>query len=435
MLNIGLIIVVFSCASFKIQSAKMFNVIDYGAKGDGVTDNSQAFIKCLNDAVKAPNSVVLVPYGKYKISVPIDFYFTDQSLEIRGVLKSGQKPVVFTDNFITILSIRGYSFPDLSKGVVSINNLKLSGKKSIYTAQHPFVKTSKFFYGVYVADKSKVYIKNVEVENIYGQGIGIISTNQKMAGNGRFSYVSVVNSKVINCWGYNPKIDNYGDGIYIANAKAGQVVNNTVNNNPNVTKQLGRGGIVLEYFADNILVQNNQVSGYDRALHIEETNGGQKIIGNNLSGTDLGIVVYENQKCNDSAALLIQNNLVNNLNFNKSLKVDRVRMPRSMLNFLANGNCRTGTIIEGNTFVIDNRYQFLGNSFINILASNLMLKNNKFLIKSATANKAIYLINDDSENTKFVGNTFDGVSLRNKFKVNTTILTNQNNFLRGAKIE
>lgn len=432
---IGIIVLTFVISSFKSESAKTFNVLDYGAKGDGVTDNSKAFTNCMKEAVKSENSVVIIPYGNYKINTAIDFYFTDQKIEVKGVLKGGQKPVIFTDNYITLFSARGYSFPDQSKGSITISNLKFSGKKSVFSAKHPYVKKNIFFYGIYVADKNRVDINNVEVNNIYGQGIGIINTSMKMDGKGRFAYVSIANSSVLDCWGYNPQIDNYGDGIYVGNTITGNITNNIVKNNPAVTKQLGRGGIVLEYFADAIVVQNNKVSGYDRGIHIEETNGGQQVIGNTFTGTDLGVVVYENEACSIKFPILIKNNVISNENFNKSLNINRVRMPRAMLNFLVKDNCRAGSIIEGNTFLINRNYQFVGNSMANILANGLIVRNNKFVIGNSGLNNIKILINDEAENTSFINNTFDGLSLKKKSKTNSAALINQNNFLRGAKIQ
>lgn len=418
----------------QVDSTYVFNVLKYGVVGDGKTDNSLAFIKCFTQAVKFHNSVVIIPYGKYKISKPIDFYFTDQNLEIEGLLKDGKQPVVYSDNYISMLSIRGYAFRELSKGSVSLRDVKFSGKKISFSNVNPFINKNQFFVGIHIADKSVVSITNVVVENIYGQGIQIVNTDNNIPEKGRFLNVSIKKCKVLNCWGYNPKADNYGDGIYLSNCQSGSIVDNVVSNDIAKTRQFGRGGIVLEYFADNILIQNNTVVGYDRALHVEETSGGQRILGNSFLGTDLGIVIYETGSCQNRLPIVIKDNLISNKNFNKSSNIKRIRMPRAMLNFLIKNNCSINSVIEGNTFVIDKNFQFLGHSMANLLANNLILRNNKFIVKNASLDNVKILINDEAEGTSFINNIFDGTSLKKKFNVNSAILISQNSFLEGGTI-
>jgi len=393
---------------------KNFNVRDFGAKGNGTTDDTQAFLNCLKEAVKVNSSIVLIPYGEYKISEPIDVYYTDKSLTLKGISKNGKKPTITTgDKNINIISLRGYAFKDASQGSATVENIRLVGGNPPYTNKHPFIHKSKFFYGIYIADKNKAFVNNVEIESIYGEGIGIISTDQQMAGKGRFEFVSVNNSKIINCWGYNPETDDYGDGIYIANTQKGEVKNNIIHNNLLVTKQLGRGGIVLEWLADHILIQNNDVKGYDRGIHLEGTCGGQQIINNNFSGSDLGIVLYEYKRSECSPEpVLIKENVINNTGFKKSLQVNRVRKPRSMINFLAKDNSRAGSIIESNTFTIDGNYQFEGNSFANIISDNLIFKNNRFVVINPKGLKQPVFINDNGQNTKLINNSLQGVKIK-----------------------
>lgn len=47
------------------------NVRDYGAKGDGVANDTAAIQTALNDAVKGKGSVVLFPYGTYRITAAL----------------------------------------------------------------------------------------------------------------------------------------------------------------------------------------------------------------------------------------------------------------------------------------------------------------------------------------------------------------------------
>lgn len=396
-------------------SQKSINVSDFGAKGNGLNDDTEAFLNCFKEAVKHKNSIITVPYGNYRITKPLDIFYAENSLTIKGISKNGKKPIIFTKSNMTLISLRGYAFKENSKGSATIENLKLIGGNVAYSTKHPLINKGKFYYGIYIADKNTAIINDVDISNIYGEGIGIINTDPTMGGSGRFQFISIKNSKITNCWGYNPSIDDYGDGIYVANVQKGEIINNVINNNINVTRQFGRGGIVLEWFADNILVQNNQVKGYDRGLHIEGTTGGQQILNNVFSGSDLGIVLYEYPIAGyNNKPIIIKGNVVSNEGFNKNLKVNRVRKPRSMINFLAKDNCRAGSQIEGNTFIIDGRFQFDGTEIANILSDNLTFKGNVFSIINTQSLSKKIKFNDSGTKNKFINNTTKGIILKNQ---------------------
>ncbi len=60
--------------------ADAFNVMDFGAKADGKTDDTDAFNRALTAAAKIPGSTVHAPGGKYLIAgqVTVHFYTTLQ---------------------------------------------------------------------------------------------------------------------------------------------------------------------------------------------------------------------------------------------------------------------------------------------------------------------------------------------------------------------
>lgn len=49
---------------------EFLSVLDFGAKGDGVTDDTEAFERALHSS--GGNEPVLIPEGKYLISKPLD---------------------------------------------------------------------------------------------------------------------------------------------------------------------------------------------------------------------------------------------------------------------------------------------------------------------------------------------------------------------------
>ncbi|HEX4341821.1 MAG TPA: glycosyl hydrolase family 28-related protein, partial [Verrucomicrobiae bacterium] len=55
------------CVGATTNTARVFNVRDYGAKGDGVTLDTAAIQKTIDTAAAAGGGTVLVPAGKFVI--------------------------------------------------------------------------------------------------------------------------------------------------------------------------------------------------------------------------------------------------------------------------------------------------------------------------------------------------------------------------------
>jgi len=47
----------------------MYNVLDFGAKPDGITDNTEAFRRAIDSCVEAGGGVVYFPAGEYAATV------------------------------------------------------------------------------------------------------------------------------------------------------------------------------------------------------------------------------------------------------------------------------------------------------------------------------------------------------------------------------
>jgi hypothetical protein len=69
-------------AIYKPEKAELINVRDFGAKGDGVTDDHQAFTKALSAAEKSDGGTVYVPVGKYVLKKEL---IVPEHIELRGV--------------------------------------------------------------------------------------------------------------------------------------------------------------------------------------------------------------------------------------------------------------------------------------------------------------------------------------------------------------
>lgn len=367
---------------------EIFNIKDFGAIGNGQNDEYNAIQSCFREAVKHPKSKVIIPFGDYHVSKQIIVSSFEGDIEIEGEInKKGDLPTIFNTTNSSVLWIKGYLFEN-AKGVVKINNIRLKSNNVIFSTIHPMINKKQWNSGLSITDKREAYIHNIIVENIYGQGIYISDSQQtKISLSARFKYIEINNCQILNVWGYNPKLDDYGDGIYLSNIASGLVKNNTVKNDFNKTKQLGRVGVVVEFMSQNCNIINNYIYGYDRGIHLEADYGNHNISYNTIEGTDLGIVVYNSNIPGHNNPIKISYNTISNQYLPKKNQLKRVRgisgiSDRALLDFTALNNSRKGSIVNNNYFVIDGNYDYFSNSIINIRVEGISLLNNTYIVKN-----------------------------------------------------
>ncbi|XP_027086563.2 exopolygalacturonase-like [Coffea arabica] len=95
--------------AFVYSPPKIFNVVNYGARADGNTDDSQAFLRAWSDACQwKGSSTVLIPGGTYMLH-SITFSgpcLGEMTFFIRGTLKAPTIPALFfTDTWIGFHSV------------------------------------------------------------------------------------------------------------------------------------------------------------------------------------------------------------------------------------------------------------------------------------------------------------------------------------------
>ncbi|MCX8092676.1 MAG: glycoside hydrolase family 55 protein [Candidatus Goldbacteria bacterium] len=88
------------CPDEKIKIENTINIKDFGAKGDGITDDSSAFTKAIYDA--KPKTEIFIPEGVYILNSPIRIY---KSLILRGAGKDKTKLIFNFNNSPSIDAI------------------------------------------------------------------------------------------------------------------------------------------------------------------------------------------------------------------------------------------------------------------------------------------------------------------------------------------
>ena len=143
-----------------IKKSEVTYVTDYGAKGDGVTDDSQAFINAV-----ANRGLIIVPPGKYRITKPI-------TLQSNTILTGCGGSVLLIDGAIPTINIwsAGLVYHDVTN--IRITNLELT--------LHPNATTGS---GITIVQDYKenvtmqcaianIYLDHLYIHDINDRGIG-----------------------------------------------------------------------------------------------------------------------------------------------------------------------------------------------------------------------------------------------------------------------
>ena len=224
------------------KNSEVLSVKDFGAKGDGVTDDTDAF------QAAADNGFAIVPKGDYLITKTINITAKTVFFGVGGVVKPNYTGGIFdTKNGATLI----------------VDNLLIDG--SLY----PFQWNAPHGMYVFTADNAEyISITNCKLTNVYGAGVRINSKSVNITGN-------ILINVTGNNWteDSNGAYDNYGDGIHVMVCNTALIAGNVVNNKLALQSDnyLGRCGIVTEFDAKNVTILGNYVSGYDRGIHCETT--------------------------------------------------------------------------------------------------------------------------------------------------------------------
>lgn len=365
---------------------KQYVVTEYGATGNGQTDDTDAIQACFKEALSGGGGTVIFPPGNYRISREISVNMSEiPLLEIEGMNKGDKRPVIFSDAFINIFHVLNYHWAP--GGELRISNLELRGNNVPYSPSHPYYNKWSFRSGILVYNLDKVSIKDNLIRDFYGMGIQVAYTNPSTDPENRYDSVVISHNQILNCWGLQPDknkngiFDNYGDGIYLNSVKSALIAKNNIKNDLNETRQFGRGGIVIEYNAEDCTVSDNYIFGYDRNIHLEADLGGHVIVGNVLEGSDFGVLIYAFPRYRNKP-VTITDNRISNKGLPRGLTLTRIRdsQERCLLSFYARDGCREGSAIIGNSFTIDPRFGYKYDSMIWLRERSLALKGNKFQV-------------------------------------------------------
>ena len=144
----------------------LYNVRDYGAKGDGSTDDTTAFNNA-NTAATATNGLIYAPHGTYMLN-PTNLNALTASLQGESMLGTIFKVVAAfngTQNLIRVVSVTG----------ITVGNFTVDGNKGSIAGGTQ--------YGLYISTTTNSGAYNVIAKNWIGVGIHYYNNTRSFGNN------------------------------------------------------------------------------------------------------------------------------------------------------------------------------------------------------------------------------------------------------------
>ena len=337
----------------------------YGAKADGISDDTQALQSAI-DAAKRQNKNLNLSNHKYRTSQPLIINLTtNQTLIITG------------NGAIIDLISNGLVVNSLDSLAKNGGTLNISGITFQAPRFQDHYNTLNFLNAILINRIDKIKIANCRFLNIYGNGIALMGycKGGEISDNTFFGVHGFLATKIKGLY------DCYGDGIMVQDhCKNLEISRNKITL---LLGQKGRCGIAVDYYSTEIIIANNIITGYDRCIHIESSDN-INVDGNRTLGSYCGIIV------SSSKNITVKNNTIDGQN---PINPPYISHPGLLFSYNSN-QCRFynnlimgwkkqdfpsySVKLWGNNLIFENNINRGGPVFAYGIQSGLTINNNKF---------------------------------------------------------
>lgn len=142
-------------------TAGSYNVLDFGAKGDGITDDTQAIQSAIEASREGNGSNVYLPAGDYRVTEPLVIYSHTRLIGAgkRGISNNGFSGTQITGDTVSPV-IRSDPNAEMVYGA-EIRDIRVGKTNGSTTA----------YYGLYMENMSECYLHNVTVNGGFTVGM------------------------------------------------------------------------------------------------------------------------------------------------------------------------------------------------------------------------------------------------------------------------
>jgi len=341
---------------------EIVSVKDFGAVGDGVTDDTTAFQSAVN-SLSSVGGTVFVPSGSYLIG---QISWVKDGVTIAGDAVSGSRLALKNNVNDSMFKIGDGGTTSI--GNTTIKNLYLSGNKANQTAGHGVyswgnVLTSVIDCNIVNFKQAGIYATNGAGVDYYGRASGNYITGCDLAGiyltGGVYSYGILGN--VISGCGKSPA---NGAGIFINANDTHRILGNLFDENEN--------GITLSAASD-ITIVGNQFENQDRSSVLLFAGSTRNVIsGNSILNSGLELTdTYFGVKLDDSYYNVTTGNMI--INSSATKMSDGVRETGASDYNVVSGNTINNAIVAVRLLGVNSRK--VGNTgqdagFTNVLVNS-----------------------------------------------------------------
>lgn len=417
---------------------QVFNVMDYGATGDGVTDDSPFFQNCLNDLSEHGGGTFLTPNANYVVSqnltMPSNIIFEGDNSTILTVL-DGEAKTPFNwdrahDVHIRNLKINGLKEQKDYNKSGGMSGISIRGDSERITIDNCYIYNTlehAISFGGYVLNNPDRVLRgnDIKITNCTFENNGNPDFPAGARGTGIMTYYGTSNLVVSNCTfkniaqnfiyldsgsGSRSELENALPGLSVLNGDFMGSNNQIIGNTFEVTSDFiadnpTAGGTGVVVHAQNKTIISNNVFNFEHGNYFGvQIAGGQEqsptkqihINDNIMNVNYIGVRIFQTEK------VYIRNNFIQKTDENTESAIEMI-YASSPLGWDSADVLKVKDIeINGNTIINPQRIAIrIDNNGVFTDVSNVLIKNNY-----------IETVNQDNQNNRAIS-----VGVSNKLKV------------------
>ena len=398
--------------SYSMISGDFLNILDYGAVGDGSTDNTTAIANAITALASNGGGTLYFPAGTYKYTT---FIVNTSNVRILG---AGVGITIFQPNGWNdgIRFAVGYPSPTQTINNVGIEYVTVDGTNQTVINPSTGLVDDTYGNGINFNNSDKTYARFNQLINVKGQNI--VTTYFADLGSAQIATSSFFTDNTINM------ASSLEIGIGIEGNLHNAIVSRNIITNVKNTSGSGAIGIYIAslntgsgYTSGDIIVSNNHISGtYNSTYTTTQT------VGVSIQDLDKNIIISDN-RIDGLYSGIVGGTLLGVLTNNYVIANNEISNYYSLGIAVETANIASNSIISGNnllsadmissgaafsiyasasTHIVGNRIIANGSPNIYIYGPNCVVNGN-YVSNSTTYS----LVCTSTTNTTIIGNQFD----------------------------